>query len=262
MAQYALGDCPLAVKMQVQGFVEDLLGLLGNRLIGVYLHGSLAMGCFNPRHSDLDFLVIAEERLSLNTKRSLAKGLLRRSQAPQPIEMSLLVHSELTPWRYPPPFDFHYSETWREQMQHDLVSGNWQRWNDQVRKDPDLAAHVAITKHRGVCVYGAPIPQVFPDVPAGDYLASILGDVVSALERIQEDPVYAVLNACRVWTFLEEGLRCSKREGGLWALSRVPESLRPVVTTALQAYSDEHGRAHFDPGALSVFAAYMRAQLP
>ena len=31
--------------------------IFGGNLLGVYLHGSLAMGCFNPKKSDLDLLL-------------------------------------------------------------------------------------------------------------------------------------------------------------------------------------------------------------
>lgn len=36
---------------------------LKEKLVGIYLHGSLAMGCFHPNISDIDFLVIVNERL-------------------------------------------------------------------------------------------------------------------------------------------------------------------------------------------------------
>lgn len=262
MIQYGWNDCPLAVKRQVQGFITDLVNLLANNLIGMYVHGSLAMACFNPRHSDLDLLVVTKEHLALDTKRHLAELLLRRSRAPQPIEMSVLAHSDLIPWQYPTPFAFHYSEMWRDQMQHDVASGNWQHWNDKIRKDPDLAAHITITKHRGICVYGKPIPNIFPDVPPDDYLASIIEDITGALATIEDDPVYAVLNTCRVWAFLQAGLIYSKQEGGKWALARVPDNIRPVVATALQVYSNEQESAHFDTDSLAAFITYMHEQLP
>lgn len=73
---------------------------------------------------------------------------------------------------------------WRDQMQHDLSSGSWRHWNDGIRTDPDLAAHMTITRYRGICVYGAPIPDVLPDVPPADYLVSIIENVTSALEAV------------------------------------------------------------------------------
>ena len=38
-------------------FVEAARETIGENLLGVYLHGSAAMGCFNPKSSDLDLLV-------------------------------------------------------------------------------------------------------------------------------------------------------------------------------------------------------------
>jgi predicted nucleotidyltransferase len=39
-------------------------------LLGIYLHGSLAMGCFNPSRSDIDFIVVVKEKLTtINHKR-------------------------------------------------------------------------------------------------------------------------------------------------------------------------------------------------
>ncbi|WP_245585925.1 nucleotidyltransferase domain-containing protein [Paenibacillus pinihumi] len=37
---------------------------LGSNLAGIYVHGSVAMGCFNPEKSDLDLLVVVYKKLS------------------------------------------------------------------------------------------------------------------------------------------------------------------------------------------------------
>jgi streptomycin 3"-adenylyltransferase len=261
MSHYGWATCPQAVKEQVQGFVREIDRLLVDNLIGVYLHGSLAMGCFHPQHSDLDLLVITQQALSLTTKRQLAELLLAQSAAPRPIEISVVVHGDLLPWRYPTPYDFHYSETWREKVGRELHDGGWHIWNTQLRHDPDLAAHVTITKHRGICLQGAPIEQVFPDVPAADYLASILGDVQDALALPVRDPVYAILNACRVYAFVREGRVMSKQEGGLWALAVVPAPLHPTILAALESYTSGQSAAMVEPAAVAAFASYMSAQL-
>ena len=45
-------------------FVEAAREAIGENLLGVYLHGSAAMGCFNPKSSDLDLLV-GEKKFSM-----------------------------------------------------------------------------------------------------------------------------------------------------------------------------------------------------
>ena len=261
MSQYGWHDCPEVVKTQVRNFTYQLVTILAPSVVGVYLHGSLAMNCFNPHHSDLDLLAVTNDHLSHDTKRHLAELMLRISGAPHPIEMSIIAHTDLVPWQYPTPFDFHYSETWRAYIQHNLADGGVRHWNDNMLTDPDLAAHVTITKNRGVCLYGESIAQVFPDVPEQDYVASILADVVGALNAIQDDPIYAILNTCRVYAFFQNSLICSKYEGGHWALTVVPMELRPVIVLALEAYATTSQGGQFDSGAVAAFAAYMRHHL-
>ena len=257
MAQYGWANCPEPVRTQIEEFTGAVRRILVDNLLGVYLHGSLAMDCFNPERSDVDILVVTRQGMAVETKRAIAELLLRYSSAPRPIEISFLHTAQLRPWAYPTPFDLHYGEGWREKYASELASGAWRQWNTVVHKDPDLAAHVTITRARGVCLYGAPILAVFPPVPRRDYLASILGDVRDALERLAEDPVYGVLNICRVYWYLCEGRICSKEEAGAWAARTLPDEFQGVVTQALEIYRGTRADAPFDAEALAGFAAYM-----
>ena len=48
-----MGSWPPAVRAQLEELQRGLLDLLGEGLVGIYLHGSLAMDCFNTERSDL-----------------------------------------------------------------------------------------------------------------------------------------------------------------------------------------------------------------
>jgi streptomycin 3"-adenylyltransferase len=261
VALYGWPDCPVAVREQIDRLSSALASILSEHLGGIYLHGSLAMGCFNPRHSDLDLLVIAANPISLSTKRQIVEYLLVCSQQPRPIEISLLAHSQLHPWRYPTPFDLHYSEMWRDSYTRDLAAGTWQAWNTGQRHDPDLAAHITVINARGICLAGEPIAAVFPAVPADDYRASLAGDIHDSLESIAGDPVYAILNCCRTYAYIRDGRILSKEEGGRWALGALPAGFRATVASALAAYRSATEDQHFEPGALIAFAASMRQLL-
>ena len=39
-------------------FISESKRIIGDDLAGIYLHGSLAMGCFNPDRSDIDLIVV------------------------------------------------------------------------------------------------------------------------------------------------------------------------------------------------------------
>ena len=54
--------------------------IIREKLTGIYLHGSLAMGCFNPDKSDIDLIIIIEENISDEQKMGFMK-LLQKCRA-------------------------------------------------------------------------------------------------------------------------------------------------------------------------------------
>jgi len=264
MSQYGWQTCSPDVREQVYRLLDGLRAALADNLTGVYLHGSLAMACFNPARSDVDLLVIADQAMPVETKRDLAWLLLDISRCPSSVELSCLSRADLVPWRYPTPFDFHYSEKWRDAYVRDLAGDGWREWNATHRCDEDLAAHIAVTRRRGVCLYGPPVADVFPAVPRRDFLASVLADVLSpefGLDAVANNPAYVVLNACRTLAYLRSGEILSKDEGGVWALQALPGRFHPTLAAALDAYRDSAGDGGLSKEAAAEFAAYMRGEL-
>lgn len=257
MAQYDWASCPPAVQKKIQLFCGHTHALLDNELIGIYLHSSLAMGCFNPELSDIDLLVVTTQPMSLNTKRRFIEMLLSISNAPRPIEIHFLVEKEIHPFQHPLPFDLHYSESWREQMSADLANGQWQHWNDHKRRDPDLAAHLMITNTRGLVLYGRPIAKVLPIVPGTDYASSIIGDYIGVRDTCQQKPTYFILNACRVVAYLNDKKIVSKDEGGLYGLATLPTKFHPLLQQALDRYRGTQPIPSFDENLLDQFALWM-----
>jgi predicted nucleotidyltransferase len=90
-------------------------------LIGIYIHGSIAMGGFNPNTSDIDVLVATSKSMKVEMKRVLEKFLLMYSKSPFPVEISFLNCEQLKEWQHPCPFDFHYSEFWRERYTIQMI---------------------------------------------------------------------------------------------------------------------------------------------
>jgi len=256
---------PAAVRAQLAGLLEPTEALLGRNLVGVYLHGSLALGCFNPVRSDLDLLIVVERPLLRDRKYGLVMDLLTRSGAPCPLELSVLALEDLHPWRHPATFQFHWSERWRACYATQVPGPAWLRWSDGAeqkpdgspRRDPDLAAHVMMTHARGRVLLGRPIAAVFPEVPAADFIDSIVGDARAIAADPAANPVYSVLNLCRALHYLREGSIDSKAEGGAWAARMLRGEERALVRQALAAYTGLAPEPAWDAGALTEFAAAM-----
>lgn len=228
---------PAVIAMQIETLITGVLRVLGEDLHGVYAHGSLALGCFNPQRSDIDLLAVIDQPLPATMRRELARLMLQHSLQPRPIEISLLARSRLEPWQHPTPYEFHFSEDWRDRYTPHMDDAAWSGWHESDQRDGDLAAHISVARARGIRLYGAPISTALPPVPTADYLDSILDDIRWARQGVADNPVYVVLNMCRVWMYLATGAVCSKQEGGAWALTRLPPSKRTVIAAALRCYA-------------------------
>src|SRR5579872_4704845 len=87
--------CPELVKAQVVRLCGGLIDALADNLVGIYLHGSLTMGCFHPERSDIDLLVVVREATELEVKREVAGWLLRCSNEPRPVEITFVTRPAL-----------------------------------------------------------------------------------------------------------------------------------------------------------------------
>lgn len=227
--------------------------ILNDNLVGIYLHGSLVMGCFNENSSDIDYIVVIKEKISFEIKRRIIDFLIDLSQyAPKKgVEMSIVLEGSIKNFIYPTPFELHYSKSIHERYINDTnyICG------DLV--DKDLAAHITVINHKGVCLYGKPINEVFGKVPDRYYIDSIIYDIENAQEEILNNPVYYVLNLCRVLYYLRERVVSSKYEGGEWAKEILPGKYFDLIEQAVNIYGDKIENIEWNEEELINFAEFM-----
>lgn len=226
--------------MNMNNYFNKLTNTIKNftkeNFLGLYIHGSLAIGGFNPDRSDVDLLVVVKNPLDIATKCKLAEFLLANSNDPYPIEISLLTQKQLENWVHPSPYEFHYSEGWRYSFERELLTGQNGAINNGHKVDPDLAAHITILNHRGVCWEGPPIEDVFPVIPRAHYLSSILADYQDCLKNVEANPVYCVLNLIRVYWYVKEGVISSKLEAGEYGLNFFPQEYKQTIQKVADCY--------------------------
>jgi len=215
------------------------------------------MGCFNPRSSDIDLLIVTNEGLMAETKRRIAESLLRLSNAPAPIEVTFLAHESLQHWRHPSPYDFHFSEDWRGKHEQILQRGEWRCWQGTQGEDSHVAVSVTVARERGITLLGSSAHVTLPQVPERDFVAAILADHRWVRERMNQLPAYAVLNHCRTLAYLREKRVLSKTAGGAWALTTLPEAYHDLVAQALAEYGGGQRKA-FDTERLAQFLDNVR----
>lgn len=243
--------------MEMQHYLDDIVNVfteeIDENLVGVYLHGSLAMGCFNPERSDVDLLVVVKEKLSDELKKALVKRLLElTSEKHNQLEMSIILERYLKDFVYPTPFELHY-------FRPEYLTDESYICGGDGFTDPDLAGHMMVTYERGKTLYGQEVKKAFQQIEKKYYLASIYNDVKDARQGMIENPVYFTLNLCRVLYFIREEVVSSKREAGEWALMKLPEEFQDSVKQSLDHYNESPGELQpdVDPEKMTHYAEWM-----
>ena len=123
----------------INAFVEQSKEILQNNLVGVYLHGSLVMGCFNPQKSDIDLIIVVDQPLKDSVKKAYMEMLVEYNALgpAKGIEMSIVLREVCNPFVYPTPYELHFSAghlNWYKSDPDDYI----RRMNGD---DKDLAAH-------------------------------------------------------------------------------------------------------------------------
>lgn len=233
--------------------------ILGEKLTGIYVHGSLAFHCFVWDKSDIDFIVVVKNAPDQQEKEALIRVLLELDAyvPPKGLEMSVVLESVCNPFVYPTPFELHFSNAHKQRCQTDPA----EYCRNMNGTDRDLAAHFTVLRAVGEVLWGREISQVFGEVPRDCYIDSIRMDIEDARECILENPIYYVLNLTRVLACLTEGLVLSKKQGGQWGLKNLSGQYHPLITEALTCYGSSQEMDE-DEKTLREFAEYMLKQIP
>lgn len=212
---------------EITGLVHEVLG---SAVVGTYLHGSSVFGGLHPA-SDLDVLVVSRRSLDDGERRALLDGLLAISGFPpraRPVELIVVVRSEVCPWRYPPVCDFLYGEWLREEFENGEPP--------QPEPMPDLALLITMVLAGDHALTGPPPAQVLDPVPHTDVARASVAGIPDLMGELEEDSRNVVLTLARVWTTLATGEIRTKDSAADWALAQLPPEHRPVLEHAKELY--------------------------
>ena len=208
---------------------------LGDALTGLYVHGSLATGSYHRERSGIDLIAVVSRKLSAHEREGVARLFVRLSdERPVPGDISITVVQEryARSFEHPMPYEVHYGAAWHERIRHGAVEFT------REETAPDLAAKIVDVRERGVTLVGPPPESLFGPVPWHAYINALEVEFRSARRAVTEQPVYAILGACRTLhgTTTPAMKSLNKEEAGVWALQTVPRMYHSVINDALQLY--------------------------
>jgi streptomycin 3"-adenylyltransferase len=221
------------VTKQLEQAVALVQDVLGQELLGLYLFGSAVAGGLKPT-SDLDLLAVSRRPTTPEERSRLVEGLLALSMRPRYLELTVVVQSDVRPWRYPPRMDLQYGDWLRAELERGEIP--------PPAPSPDLAALITMALLCGNPLVGRPPASVLDPVPHEDLLSAGADQLDGILADLGHDTRNMVLTLARIWCTAETGEIRSKDGAADWALPHLPAEHRPVVERARDGYrSGEYG---------------------
>ena len=232
-------------QQQLDRVLTLVRDVLGPDVVGAYLFGSAVLGGLQ-RESDLDLLVVSRRETRREERERLVDCLLAISGRRTPqgrrrrVELTIVVESEIRPWRYPPTLDFLYGDWLRSEFER----GNLEPWPTGTK--PDLASLITMVLLANTPLLGPSPAEIFDPVPHDDLVRATVGDIDSLLGNLDSDTGNVVLTLARIWSTLATGAIRSKDAAADWALTRLPEEHRAVLARARAIHLGDEGESWKD----------------
>lgn len=219
--------------------LDGARAVLGSRMVGMYLDGSLAAGAFDQA-SDIDFVIVTDEDV---------RGQL--------FDALLALHDRLSaltsPWAIQLEGFYVSLPALRRHDPAHVVHPNLERGYGErlkmVTLDQAWDIHRWMLRERGITIAG-PDPQTLIDPVTPDQLRQAASASIPWLRQILANPAqvtsagyqsYIVLTLCRVLYTLQTGRVTSKPQAVRWALAHLAPRWMPLVE---QAWIDRHNPNH------------------
>lgn len=198
--------------------LSQMQSVLGEKLIGLYLYGSLAVGDFDDEISDIDLLAAINDELSGNEFGALDKihcQLVENNlQWNNRLEIAYLSRHALKTFKtessriaiISPGEPFHFKEAGKDWLL------NWY-----------------FVRENGVTLYGAPPETIIAPISKNEFIRAVREqaeewrEYIKCTKHSRPYQAYAILTLCRAFYAVENGEQVSKKRAAAWTQARLPE---------------------------------------
>jgi predicted nucleotidyltransferase len=225
------------INRLLESFLSHVQQIFQEKLVGLYLYGSLTTGDFDPDSSDIDLLVVTSSQITaaeFDALRAMHGDFARENPEWEdrvdavylPAAALKTFRSEKDPIVISPgePFHVRKGEALRDWLQ------NWY-----------------IVRKSGLALFGPPPKTVIPPITRDEFAKAMRRYVTEVSgwiehERSRKSQAYAILTLCRALHVHRTGKQVSKRQAAVWAQEEFPEWSRLIQSAFAwrQAWRDEH----------------------
>jgi len=222
---------------QIQSVLVALHRILGDALLGVYLHGSAVSGGLQ-RQSDIDLLAVVESELTESQRNALLMALLRLSGRHPAVPASLrcldvmvFCRSDLARGNYPARAEFVYGEWLRDAFE----AGE----SPMPERDPEYSLVIAQAHQEAIPLLGPPRDELLTEVSLEHVRQAMRDALPDLLDGLHGDERNVLLTLARMWHTASTGKFITKDAAAKWAIPRLSVPNAMALDYARRAYLGE-----------------------
>jgi len=208
------------IDIVLKDISQSIINLLKDKLVGIYLFGSLSYGDFDPGRSDIDLLTLVNTQLNkqeidkclklhLEIEEEYSQWLHRIENSFTPVSML----NNIQPPNDPRPY-YNDGEIWQAQYGNEWIINLY-----------------LLDKH-GITLFGKDIHKLIKNVDITDVQKACIKDLYKEWEPKLREPEwlenshyqsYLVLNLCRILYTVFRADVCSKKVSADWVKTQYPQ---------------------------------------
>jgi hypothetical protein len=213
---------PAPIRTLMDELLHGLLIILGDRLAGLYIGGSLSKGDFVEATSDIDFLALT--RGALSPEDLLAVDLLHRDLLGRHAYASRL-EGDYAPLEWIVP----------EGTTAPVPGCERGRFLPRVGEIMLSAENIQNLREEGIRLYGPDPKEVLPPVPPDLVRQAVRAVLIEGGRPCETaaEAAGALLDVARCGLTLKTGRSSTKTAGAAWAMAELAPAFHPVIKAAL-----------------------------
>ncbi len=227
-------ECSIKTKNELNLLVGTLSDILKEKLKAVYLSGSLARNCHNPKTSDIDLLILSEQRIDSARKEAMLQVF---NKTPSFFDVTSVTLEQVKKNIFPTPVDF-------------LV-----KMNSKIVELPERSRDFLLERQDiyevGIDLFGISHKKTVKKVPR-HLLINCIHYIFPHIRTEFNNPI---LMLCRSVFCCKERHLCSKIEAGTWALQLFDSQFHRLIEEDLRNYRNGI-KSDFNAAGLGTFEEY------